>query len=158
MAATETQLEPWEEIALIVQDAVDSAGGEFHSSQLAGQILDRIRQERTDLWEAWVATLALDQLKLVIGRSRQARRRATSPLRRKGFSLTEEVDSSHTIRQWGDMVRSDVDYIYRAYTKRAKTNTLRAQRVKAILAKMPNDQTTRVRDVISEQDVEAIYG
>jgi hypothetical protein len=151
-----TTADPRQEIDVIVKEAVASAGSEFHSSLLAAQIMTRTREERPELWDAWTAMLGLDQLKAAIGRLRRAEHRRDSPLARRGYALTEEVDSSHTIRQVGDMVRSDLDYIARAYDKRSKTAGLRAARFRALRDRMPDD-TTRVRDVIPEPDVNAVY-
>lgn len=151
-----TALEPWEQVAQIIDVAIANAGPSFHSAILAADVMDDIRRHHPKLWNAWTASLALDQLKRVISGNRQAQRRSTSALARRGFALTEEVDSSHTLRQIGDCVRSDLDYIARSYSKRARTNNLRAQRFKALRDRMPND-TALVRDVIPEQDVEAVY-
>lgn len=158
MAVTDTRgdVEPWERIASLVSEAVTTAGSEFHSGLLAGELAQRIRHEQPDLWDTWTATIALDQLKLAIGRSRHAARRANSTFARRGYSLTEEVDASHTIRQIGDMIRSDLDYVARSYGKRANTHRLRAQRFAALRDRLPDD-TTRVRDCIPEDDIEAIY-
>ena len=149
--------DPWEEIDLLVKQAVTDAGSEFHSSVLAGELMARIRADRPELWDRWTAVLGLDQLKGAIGRVRRAEHHhRDSALSRRGFTVTEEVDSSHTIRQIGDMIRSDLDYVARSYARRAKSADLRAKRFRALRDRMP-DETARVRDVIPETDIAAVY-
>ena len=153
---SDIQTDTFEEVHRLVRLAIDEAGTEYHASRLAVEIRERIRLEYPGLFEDWTATLAVDQLKLAIGRLRGMARRPTSALRRAGYDITEEVDGSHTQRKIGDMTRTDLDYVARQYGKRAKAANLRAQRFRALRDRLPDD-VTLVRDVIPETDIEAAY-
>lgn len=155
MAVTETQAETMDQVRAFVQTAIDNAGEEYHSGQLAIVIFEQLRDEQPDLFERFESLVALDQLKVIISICRHGARRRSSPLSRHGYSITEAVPGN-VQRRVGDMVRSDVFFVARSYRKREKTNGLRAARFEALAARMP-DEITPVRDCIPEEEVEAIY-
>ncbi|MBO0834439.1 MAG: hypothetical protein J2P28_02835 [Actinobacteria bacterium] len=156
MTITAPQVETMDAVRAFVLDALNNAGSEYHTGRLAVEIYERLREEDPDLADRFAATLAVDQLKLLIARTRGLARRASSPLARKGYDITEAVDGANTQRRLGDMVRSDLDRVARNYDSRAKTYRLRASRFRALRDRMP-DEVTLVRDVIPEAEVEAIY-
>ena len=148
--------EPFEEVRAMVEEAIVRAGVEYHTGILAVEIRDRIRAERHDLWDAWVDMMAVDALKTAIGRTRAVARRPRSTFRRGGYDLTEEVDSSHTQRRFGDMTRPDLDFVARSYSKRAATANARAKAIRTLRDRLPDD-TTILRDVIPEEEIARIF-
>lgn len=154
--ATSTHLDPFEEVRQLVEEAIANAGTQYHTGLLALELRDRIRADRPDLWDAWTNLMSLDALKTAIGRFRNVNRRPMSAFRRAGYAITEEVDSSHTQRQFGDMTRSDLDYVARRYMRLAGTFKKRAQRVRALYDRLP-DEKALLRDHVPEEDVAAIF-
>jgi hypothetical protein len=154
--AEQTALDPFEEVRRILEEAVARAGPEYHTGVLAVEVRERIRLERPELYDTWVDLMATDALKTAIGRLRSLHRRPSSHFRRGGYDITEEVDTSHTQRRFGDMTKGDLLFIARRYSKTAATMKLRAARVQALAERMP-DETTLLRDVVPETDVAAIF-
>ena len=145
------------EVHRLINEAVHNAGSEYHSGQLAAETLERIRLDHPEIYGEWTDTLAIDQIRTLIGqlRNQQRRRQASAP-RLSAFDITESVDGSHTQRRIGDMTRPEVAYAARSYEKRASANSLRAARLAALRDRLPDD-TTLVRDVVSEDEIAAIY-
>lgn len=156
MTIVDTAVEPFDEVRRIVETALIDAGVEYHTGVLAVELRDRIRVDHPQLWDAWVDMMAIDALKTAIGRTRSMTRRPRSTFRRGGYDITEEVDTSHTQRRLGDMTRPDLDFVARSYGKRASTMTARAKAIRTLRDRLPDD-ITRVRDVIPEDDVNAIF-
>jgi hypothetical protein len=156
MSVAQPQLEPFDEVRSMVDEAIADAGAEYHTGVLAVELRERIRVDRPDLWDVWVDLMAVDALKTAIGRTRALTRRPRSTFRRGSYDLTEEVDSSHTQRRFGDMTRPDLDFVARSYAKRASTMSSRAKAIRALRDRLPDD-TTRLRDVVPEDDVGAIF-
>jgi hypothetical protein len=139
-----------------VENAIADAGADFHSSILAVELRERIRVDRPDLWDAWTDLMALDALKTAIGRTRALERQTRSVFRRGAFEISEEVDSSHLQRRFGDMTKPDLDYVYRAYSARARTMRRRADAIRALRDRLPDD-LVKLRDVVPEADVAAVF-
>jgi len=150
--------DPYEAVRDFVQNAIKNAGPQYHTGRLAVEVLERLRTRQPDLLSAWLDAMAIDQLKLMIGRIQAGNRRRGGPFRAhvSAFDNTEEVDASHTQRRFGDMVKSDLKYVARQYRRRARTNDLRAKAIEAFIKKMPNETIT-LREVVTEEEVERVF-
>jgi len=146
----------FEAVREFVLRAIENAGPEYHTGKLAVEIYNRMCDEEPELTDRFIAMIAVDQIKIIIARTRSMARRARSPLALRGYDITEVVDGSNTQRRTADMIRHDVEYVGRSYISRGSKLTLRGQRFLALLPRMPNDTIT-VRECIPETDIEAIY-
>lgn len=155
MAVIEAAIETMDAVRAFVQAAIDNAGEEYHSGQLAVTIFEQLRDEQPELFERFESLVALDQLKVLVSSFRYANRRRTSTLSRHGYSITEAAPGN-VQRRIGDMVKSDLDYAARAREKQGRRQLLITKRLRALRDRMP-DETSRVRDVIPEEEVEAVY-
>ena len=153
---TAERIEPFEEVQRLVERAIAEAGGQYHTGLLAIELREQIRLEYPEVWGAWVEMMATDALKTAIGRAQAMHRRPNSRFSHSGYDITEEVDNSHTQRRFGEMTRPDLHFVARRYSRHAKTLDLRAKRVRALRDRLPDD-TTKVRDVIPEPEVAAIF-
>jgi hypothetical protein len=156
----QTSFDLFEEVQQVVRAKVDEAGAQYHTGQLAVEILDELRGDNLDLYNAWLDTIAIDQLKIQIGRYRtQARRRESAFSRYLSVfdRITEEVDASHTQRRIGDMTRSDLEYVSRMYLRKAKTMTARGRRLDALAKRLPDNTTTVRASNITEEEIEEIF-
>ena len=156
----QTSFDLFEEVQGVVRASVDEAGAQYHTGQLAVEILDKLRLESPDLYNGWLDYIAIDALKMQIGRYRNVARRRDSVFSRylSAFDrISEAVDASNTQRRIGDMTRSDLEYVSRSYLKKAKTMTNRGRRLAALAQRLP-DNITKVRDsIITEEEVEEIF-
>jgi hypothetical protein len=148
--------DPFDEVHRLVKEAISAAEPGYHTSRLAVSVREHLQMEHPGLWDVWTSQIGLDQLKVLIARERGVQRRGTSGRGVRGFDITEEVDSSHTIRRVGDMVRSDLDYVARRYSRLATTLKHKAQAIRALYDRMP-DETALVREVLTEEEIEKAF-
>lgn len=152
--------EIFEEIQSLVKEAVANAGEGYHTSILAEEILADLRANHRSTYDRWIETLATDGIKAIISRVRntaRTRRSVFASHRSLYDSIHEAVDPSNTQRRLGDMIRSDLEYVSRHYSKLARTNRIRAQAFAAWAKRMP-DPVTKLRDSdVSEDEIAAVF-
>src|SRR5882672_7692420 len=74
----QTSFDIFDEVQSVIHTSVEEAGVDYHTSQLAAEVLDKLRDGHPSLYNDWLEMVAIDQIKSQIGRFRSISRRRDS--------------------------------------------------------------------------------